>query len=152
MSLQLLPCLWPSPDSSLYLSFSHPKHRYKIITRRLDYCNSLLYDNVSKDIKSVQNCLVRVVTCLLGFLILSHFWNLFTGSLFNLASLSFSALLPTIFFLLENIHIYCQWFLSFAIWKLTFSDSLIIPKFPLHLIICWWTLHCTRIIFAQPLY
>ena len=24
-----------------------------------------------------------------------------------------------------------------------FSDLLILPHFPLHLIICWWTLHCT---------
>jgi len=34
-------------------------------------------------------------------------------------------------------------FLSVTIWKLTFSDSLILPKFPCHLIICWWTLYCT---------
>jgi len=34
-------------------------------------------------------------------------------------------------------------FLSVTIWKLTFPDSLILPKFPFHLIICWWTLHCT---------
>ena len=31
-------------------------------------------------------------------------------------------------------------FISVTIWKLTFSD---LPKFPLHLIICWWTFHCT---------
>ena len=48
---------------------------------------------------------------LLGFPILSHFWNLFTGSLFNLASFSNSALLPIKLFLLENLHIFCSCFL-----------------------------------------
>ena len=35
------------------------------------------------------------------------------------------------------------WFLPITIWKITFSDYLIHPKFPRHLIIRWWTLHCT---------
>jgi len=34
-------------------------------------------------------------------------------------------------------------FLSVTIWKLIFSDLLILPRFSLHPIICWWIFHCT---------
>jgi len=68
-----------------------------LVTSRLYYCNSFLYNVASKDILKLhyaQKCLARVVTRLLGFPILFHFWNLFTGSLFNLTSFSNSVLFP----------------------------------------------------------
>jgi len=73
-----------------------------LITSRLDYCISLLYIIASKDIlklQSVQNCLATIVTLLS------------TGSLFNLASFSNSALLPIKALHLENLHIYFPCFL-----------------------------------------
>jgi len=60
-----------------------------------DYCHSLLYNIASKDILKlycVQNCLLGFSHGLLGFPILSHFWNLFTGYLLNLGSFSNSRL------------------------------------------------------------
>ena len=69
----------------------------KTITSRLDYWNSLLYNITSKDslkLQYVHNCLARVVTRSHRFPILSHFWNLFLGSLFNLASFSNVVLSP----------------------------------------------------------
>jgi len=37
----------------------------------------------------------------------------------------------------------CRYCFYLPIWKLTFSDLLILAKFPQHPIICWWILHCT---------
>jgi len=86
-----------------------------LITSRLNFCNSLYYSIASKDIlklQYVQNCVASFFSHgLVGFPILSHFWNLFTGSLFNLASFSNSALLPIKLFPLENLHIYFPCFL-----------------------------------------
>jgi len=65
MSLLLLPYSWPSPYTWLYFSYSHNPIATALITSRLDYCNSLLYNIASKDIpklQCVQNCLGRVVT------------------------------------------------------------------------------------------
>jgi len=127
MCLQIFEKIYFSDISFLLLSYSRPSPYWghislsvakttviALITSRFHYCNSLLYNIASKDIlklQCVQNCLARVVHGLLGFPILSHFWNLFTGSLFNLASFSNSALLPIKLFLLENLHIYFPCFL-----------------------------------------
>jgi len=78
-----------------------------LITSRLDYSNSLLYNTVSKDILKlhcVLNYLARVVTRSLRF---PHSVPL----LKYLASFSKSALLPIKLFLVENIDVYFPCFL-----------------------------------------
>ena len=67
-----------TPGIRRYISLSAAKTiAITLITSRLDYCNSLLYNIASKDIlkrQCVQNCLARVVTHgLLAFPILSQF-------------------------------------------------------------------------------
>jgi len=85
-----------------------------LITSRLDYCNSLLYNIASKDIlelQGVRNCLPRVVTRSPRF---SHSVPLLKSPHWlpvYIASFSKSALLPIELFLLDNLHAYFPYFL-----------------------------------------
>jgi len=111
MLLLLLPYSWPLPYSSLYFSFSCQIITTSLITSRLDYCNSLLYNiaSNSKDVaklQCVQNCLARFVTQLPRFshpvpllkslhfqtlylcLSNSFFWRTFICYLFSMLSLA----------------------------------------------------------------
>ena len=65
MSLLLPSYSSPSPYSALYFSFDRQNIATELITSRLYYCNSILYNISSKDIlklQCIQNCLARVVT------------------------------------------------------------------------------------------
>jgi len=80
--LNLLPYSWHSPYTTLLYLFSVSKTiTTTLITSRLDYCNSLLYNISSKDIgklSCVQNCLAKVVTWSLSVSLLKslHWLNL----------------------------------------------------------------------------
>jgi hypothetical protein len=72
-----------------------------LITNRLDYWNTLLYNIASKDIlkfQYVQNCLARVVSLVFPFCP--------TSEISSLPPFSNYALLPIKLFLLENRYIY----------------------------------------------
>ena len=84
-----------------------------LITSMLDYCNFLLYNVGSKGIlklQYVQNCLSMDVTlssrCSHSVPLFTLHFNLFTRSLFNIASSSNSVPLPIKLFLLENLRIF----------------------------------------------
>jgi len=85
-----------------------------LITSRLDYCNSLLYNIASRDIiklQCVQNCLASVVTQYPRF---SHSLPLLKSLHWlpvQFASFSNSALLPIKLLFLESLHIYFPCFL-----------------------------------------
>ena len=120
------------------------------ITSRLEYCNSLLYNSVSKDIlklQCVENCLSRWSSCSVldhGSLrpVLKsrrgHIWRLFHPWLRFITFGGRSARLsPTLCAVVAVKHQSSS--SSATIWKLTSSDLPILPRFSLHLIICGWT-------------
>ena len=80
-----------------------------LITNRLDYCNSLLYNTASKDILKlhcVQNCLARVVTRS------PRFSHCLTPKISSLVPCSISHNFQTLYRFLSNLRIYFPCFLE----------------------------------------
>ena len=71
-----------------------------------------LHLRIFKNFSVIRTAQLGLSHGLLSFPIMFQFWTILTGSMFNLASFSNSALFPTKLFLLENLHIYFPCFLE----------------------------------------